>query len=176
MFLIWLAARSQWYVLLPGLHLFFSFINGHLDRYTFVIFKHYYWNQIKYVSSLRSGYVAEYYLSHIMDWDMGSRILYETSSITKHIVDNAGKRTWIMFKIVYEGNSLPTSHTHINGVLLLIYSVVTKNTYKFNSYSHNLIKQNVSQVWQFLYKESYSHSNPTCCPNTSDVIQGRGSE
>lgn len=52
----------------------------------------------------------------------------------------------------------------------------TENACKFNSYSHNLIKQNISQEWQFLYKETHSPRNLICCPDTSDVIQGRGSE
>lgn len=69
------------------------------------------------------------------------------------------------------------SHMHINGGLLLIYSVIWHCKYlQIYSYSHNFIKQNISQVWQFLYKETYSPSNPTRCPDTSDVIQGRGSE
>lgn len=69
------------------------------------------------------------------------------------------------------------SHTHKNGGLLLIPSVLWHCKYlQIYSNSHNFIKQIISGEWQFLYKETYSPSNPTRCPDTSDVIQGRGSE
>lgn len=82
------------------------------------------------------------------------------------------------FKGVNEANSLPSlPHTHINGSLLLICSVLWHCKHlQIHSSSHNFIKKNISQVWQFLSKETYSPSNPTLCPVTSDVMQGRGSE
>lgn len=127
-------------------------------------------------SSHRSKH-REYYYSHSTDWEMGTHVLL--SNATKCIDDKAGKRTWVWATLASRRGkqfaSLP--HTHKWSFALDLFSYLAlKILANLTTTAITSLSKTFHKDDNFFIRKPTLPSNPTCCPDTSDVIQAVGSK